>query len=72
MMDKLKIVECMEQTPQTTAKKIAEQINRPVRIVQNRIKDLKASGYIEYCGAGGKGIWKVLKSSELMGAQIRR
>lgn len=71
-LDKIRIVETLEQTPRTTAKKIATLIDRPVRLVQNRIKELKKDGYIEYCGAGGNGTWKVLKSSEKLKAQIRK
>lgn len=59
-LDRLKIIEIMRQTPDTTAKKIALQIDRPKKLVQSRIKELREMGQIRYNGKGGHGTWEVL------------
>lgn len=64
-LDRLKIIEVMRNTPDTTAKKIAMQMNRPVKTIQNRIRELKRDGNICYVGKGGHGRWQVLKQTSL-------
>lgn len=59
-LDREKIVELMKTEPDTTAKKIARDMGRPVRMVQGRIKELRKAGRIRYNGSGGNGIWEVL------------
>ena len=71
-IDRISIVELMEQTPAVTAKKIAVQISRPLYTVQKRIAELRKDGCIKYAGVGGRGTWEVLKSSELIRAQRRK
>lgn len=60
-LDKETIIKIMRETPDTTAKKIAVQMNRPVKVVQNRIKELRMAGTIRFNGKGGHGFWEVLK-----------
>jgi len=69
-LDKIKIIEIMEQNPETTAKNISRQLNRPLKMVQNRIAELKKEGYIEYVKANGQA-WNVLKPSEFLKAQMK-
>lgn len=57
--DRKRIVEKMRENPTITAKQLAEQMNRTLRIVRNRIVELRRSGKIEYQGRGGHGKWKV-------------
>lgn len=59
-LDKETILKIMRETPDTTAKKIAVQMNRPLKIVQNRIKELRMAGKIKFNGKGGHGFWEVL------------
>lgn len=61
-LDKQKIVTLMRDTPNITAKKIAVSIDRPVKLVQNRIKELRTAGYVRFNGSGGHGKWEVLKT----------
>lgn len=68
--DKIKIIDFMEQNPKTTAKIISGQLDRPLRMVQNRIAELKKEGYIEYAKADGQ-TWQVLKPSEILKAEMR-
>jgi DNA invertase Pin-like site-specific DNA recombinase len=59
-LDKETILKIMSETPDTTAKKIAVQMDRPLKIVQNRIKELRMEGNIRFNGKGGHGFWEVL------------
>lgn len=59
-LDKETILKIMRETPDTSAKKIAMQMNRPLKIVQNRIKELRMAGNIRFNGKGGHGFWEVL------------
>lgn len=59
-LDKEKILNIMRETPDTSAKKIAVQMDRPLKIVQNRIKELRMAGNIRFNGKGGHGFWEVL------------
>ncbi len=59
-LDKEMILKIMRENPDTSAKKIAMQMERPLKIVQNRIKELRMEGYIRFNGKGGHGIWEVL------------
>jgi site-specific DNA recombinase len=58
-LDKEMILKIMRENPDTSAKKIAVQMERPLKIVQNRIKELRIEGYIRFKGKGGHGIWEV-------------
>lgn len=59
-LDKEMILKIMSKTPDTTARKIAVQMDRPLNIVQNRIKELRMEGNIRFNGKGGHGFWEVL------------
>lgn len=61
-LDKQKIITLMKDTPNITAKKIAVSIDRPVKLVQNRIKELRLAGCIRFNGSGGHGEWEVLNA----------
>lgn len=60
-LDKERIMEIMRGSPDTTARKIAAEMGRPVRLIQNRIKELRKDGRIRFNGSGGHGVWEVLK-----------
>nr|WP_155857804.1 hypothetical protein [Clostridium sp. 12(A)] len=59
-LDKEMILKIMIETPDTSAKKIAVQTDRPLKIVQNRIKELRIDGNIRFNGKVGHGFWDVL------------
>ncbi|MBT9779389.1 hypothetical protein GPL15_23190 [Clostridium sp. MCC353] len=60
-LDREKIVEIMKENPATTARKIALEMDRPLKLVQNRIKELRMDGRIRFNGRGGHGVWEVLR-----------
>ncbi|MBS6645135.1 MAG: recombinase family protein [Clostridiaceae bacterium] len=60
-LDRERIVKIMKENPDTTARKIAQEMDRPLKQVQNRIKELRADERIRFNGRGGHGVWEVLK-----------
>lgn len=60
-LDREKIVEIMKENPDTTARKIALKMDRPLKLVQNRIKELRRDERIRFNGRGGHGVWEVLR-----------
>lgn len=59
-LDRQRILEIMRATPNTTAKKIALQMDRPKKQVESRIRELRKMGQIRYIGKGGHGNWEIL------------
>ncbi len=55
------IVTMMKENPKITARQIAEQLNISLSGANYKIKALKREGRIRFCGAGGKGEWKVFE-----------
>ena len=60
-LDRLKILAILKENPYLTVRKLADRMGRSQYMICNRIKELKKEGYICYCGAGGKGVWKIMK-----------
>lgn len=63
-LDRLHIMEMLEQDSKLTAKKISEELKRSQHMVWNRMEELKKEGYIAFHGKGGKGSWEILKNFE--------
>lgn len=63
-LDRLHIMEMLEQEQNLTAKNIAEELKRSQHMVRNRMEELKKDGYIAFHGKGGKGSWEILKKFE--------
>lgn len=60
-LDRVRIVELIKQNPGSTCKSIAGQLGRSVGMTRNRMEELIDQGVIRFEGAGGHGLWKVLK-----------
>lgn len=60
-LDRLRIMEELREHPDTTCRKMAEKFHRNLTMIQSRVRELKAGGYIRYQGKGGHGYWEILK-----------
>lgn len=60
-LDREKIMEFMKETPNITARRLSREMDRPLKLIQNRIKELREEGRIRFRGSGGHGEWEVLK-----------
>ena len=56
-----KIIKIMEEQPEITVKKIAEQLELSVSGVRYHINKMKDDGTVEHIGASKKGTWMVHK-----------
>lgn len=62
MLDRIRILECLEENGYQTASDLAEKLGRSKGIIWSRIRELKKQGYLCFEGRGGHGRWKVLKT----------
>lgn len=69
-LDKKEIVKRMGENPKITARDLGAALDRPVKQIQNRIKELREEGRIRYKGGGGHGSWQVLDSDGDLGKPI--
>lgn len=62
MMDRVRILECLQDNGNQTVGDLAGRLGRTRGIVWSRIRELKRLGCLRFEGRGGHGCWKVLKS----------
>lgn len=71
MMDRVRILECLEENGNQTAGDLAAKLGRTKGIIWSRIRELKKQGCLHFEGSGGHGYWKVLKILPRHGEQER-
>lgn len=58
------VVDYMRETPNITAREIAEKCGRTTSCIQQRIAKLRKEGRIQFVGKAGRGHWNVLEKSK--------
>lgn len=60
-LDRRRIWELLKESPDLTAKKLQQLMNRSRGIIVTRMGELRSGGYVQYVGKGGHGHWQTLK-----------